>query len=641
MKKVNFFLITVVAFIFASCNLPSINKGKIDFALDDETVSKFFDVAKDVSGADYPITVEVNIHGRLEKSQSQVIKTKDDVTNLNFSFNIPKGLSSDVEVLVTIDKSVVLYRGVTHNVEPDSYSGPVEVVLDQVFDFVEPTIKMTVNGKAVRAIRQKNFEISVVDVNGNPYPRYVKATVTYNAKDPSNEYMPMSTDIVLNGGEKKPLSFDDCFNDYLEVTNIKLEMPGNFVAQKQDTTGHYGYSAIYEPSGYYVLYTNRNELVLLKNIDNLSVKNDVTTLAASNIAGYSFMNGSVRALKSSFTTSNAINKNIYKVFTYTQGSEEKWQFQDEGGFNDPTTMGNNVTHSGRAYYYDIDSAIEYAFTYTQGKNIVYRYSNRPYKERFLEAVELEDNEDFSMKACVYDNKAYIMKYGTIDDPVELRVYSLDNGKRIATIDITQRYPLLYKDTSYLKALYTTDFAYDIIVQDDMVYMLYNQLGANMSTYAYSNGVSRGVLIEIDPSTNTISREFGWTGTPNGTIKCDYPDRDVRRFSPDREDSTTQFFSPLKFVALKPKKLVIADSGMFLYINDDGELTADDVSRVVEIDLETFTMTSQKSIKGNNDYSDISCFFTNLQNPAGSSEIYVENPNSGSSIASYTANVRIE
>lgn len=352
------------------------------------------------------------------------------------------------------------------------------------------------------------------------------------------------------------------------------------------------------------------------------------------------MNGKVKALKSDFTTGNAIYKNVYTMNEYTQSGTDKWELQEAEGFNDPTTMGDNVSHSGRAYYYDIDSAIEYAFTYTEGKNMVYRYSTRPNKEKFLEAVELEDSEDFSMKACVYDNKAYIMKYGTIDDPVELRVYSLDNGKRIATIDITQRYPLLYKDIDKLKDLYTTDFAYDIIVQDDMVYMLYNQLGAEISNYASSNGVSRGVLMEINPQTNTISREFGWTGTPNGTIKCDKPDWDVRRFSPDREDSTTQFFSPLKFVALKPKKLVIADSGMFLYVENE-TIKAKDVSRVVEIDLETFTMTSQKSIKGSTDETDISCFFTNLKKPVGSGTLYIENPNSGSSISNGMTNVRIE
>ena len=640
MKKV-FPLIAVVAFIFVSCNLPSINKGEIDFSLDEEIADKALNIAKETAGEDYPITVEVNIHGRLEKSQSKVIKTKDEAADLNFSFDIPKNSPSDVEVLITIDKSVVLYRGVTRNVKPDDITGPVEVALRQVFEMNEPTIRTTVNGKIVKNIRQKNFEISVVDINGNPYPRCVKATLVYNAKDPYEEFSPVSENIILNGNESKAISFDDCFDNYLHVSQITLEIPGNFVESKTVQAEQNAYPAVYEPSEYYAFYTNDNEIVLLKDIDNLSVKNDVTPLSARSIAGYSFMNGKVKALQSDFTTGNANYKNMYTMFEYTtQLGTDKWELQEAEGFNDPTTMGNNVFHSGRAYYYDIDSAIEYAFTYTDGKNIVYRHLNRPNKDQFLEAVELEDSEDFSMKACVYDNKAYIMKYGTIDDPVELRVYSLDNGKRIATIDITQRYPLLYKDIDKLKDLYTTDFAYDIIVQDDMVYMLYNQLGAEMSNYASSNGVSRGVLMEINPQTNTISREFGWTGTPNGTIKCDKPDRDVRRFSPDREDSRTQFFSPLKFVALKPKKLVIADSGMFLYVENE-MIKAKDVSRVVEIDLETFTMTSQKSIKGSTDETDISCFFTNLQNPVGSVTLYIENPNSGSSISNGMTNVRIE
>lgn len=640
MKKV-FPLIAVVAFIFASCNLPSINKGKIDFALDDETVSKFFDVAKDVSGEDYPITVEVNIHGRLEKSQYKVIKSKDEAAGLNFTFDIPKNSPSDVEVLVTIDKSVVLYRGVTHNVKPDDTTGPVEVALSQVFDFNEPTIRTTVNGKIVKNIRQKNFEISVVDKNGNPYPRYVKATLVYDTKNPYVEYEPIPETIILNGNESKAISFDNCFNDYLEVSEIKLEMPGNFVESKVVREAQNAYPAIYEPSGFYVLQTNDGKLVALKDLDDLAIKDRVTPVGLDQISDYTFIKGNVQALKNTFTTSNSINKNIYKVQTSIRSGKENFDFFEAGGFNSPDTMGNNVSHSGRAYYYDMDSAIEYAFTYTNNKNIVYRYLSRPNKQEFLEAVVLEDSEDFSMKACVYDNKAYIMKYGTIDDPVELRVYSLDNGKRIATIDITQRYPLLYKDISYLKGRYTTDFAYDIIVQDDMVYMLYNQLGAAMSTYAYSNGVSRGVLIEIDPSTNTIKREFGWTGTPNGTIKCENPDYDVRRFSPDREDSTTQFFSPLKFVALKPKKLVIADSGLFLYVDDESKIKASLVNRVVEIDLGTFTMTNQKDIQGGYSSTNFGYFFEDLSNQISSSALYVENPNSGSSIAHFTENVRIE
>ena len=162
-------------------------------------------IAKETAGEDYPITVEVNIHGRLEKSQSKVIKTKDEAADLSFSFDIPKNSPSDVEVLITIDKSVVLYRGVTQNVKPDDITGPVEVDLRQVFEINEPTIRTTVNGKIVKNIRQKNFEISVVDINGNPYPRCVKATLVYNAKDPYEEFSPVSENIILNGNESKAI----------------------------------------------------------------------------------------------------------------------------------------------------------------------------------------------------------------------------------------------------------------------------------------------------------------------------------------------------------------------------------------------------------------------------------------------------
>lgn len=88
----------------------------------------------------------------------------------------------------------------------------------------EPTIRTTVNGKIVKNIRQKNFEISVVDINGNPYPRCVKATLVYNAKDPYEGFSPVSENIILNGNESKAISFDDCYNNYLQVSQITLEI---------------------------------------------------------------------------------------------------------------------------------------------------------------------------------------------------------------------------------------------------------------------------------------------------------------------------------------------------------------------------------------------------------------------------------
>ena len=56
-------------------------------------------------------------------------------------------------------------------------------------------------------------------------------------------------------------------------------------------------------------------------------------------------------------------------------------------------------------------------------------------------------------------------------------------------------------------------------------------------------------------------------------------------------SSTAFYGPEKFIAIKPKKLVIADDGIAYYTNDDGALAYRNVNRVVIVDLQTFSIES--------------------------------------------------
>jgi hypothetical protein len=55
-------------------------------------------------------------------------------------------------------------------------------------------------------------------------------------------------------------------------------------------------------------------------------------------------------------------------------------------------------------------------------------------------------------------------------------------------------------------------------------------------------------------------------------------------------SKTGFYGPVKFVAVKPRKLVIADDGLAFYTDNDGALKYKNVSRVVTVDLESFAIT---------------------------------------------------
>lgn len=56
-------------------------------------------------------------------------------------------------------------------------------------------------------------------------------------------------------------------------------------------------------------------------------------------------------------------------------------------------------------------------------------------------------------------------------------------------------------------------------------------------------------------------------------------------------SKTGFYGPVKFVAIKPRKLVIADDGLAFYTDEDGVLSYKNVNRVVTVDLESFAITN--------------------------------------------------
>ncbi len=62
------------------------------------------------------------------------------------------------------------------------------------------------------------------------------------------------------------------------------------------------------------------------------------------------------------------------------------------------------------------------------------------------------------------------------------------------------------------------------------------------------------------------------------------------FAPTTKTASKYFYGPSKFIAIKPKKLVIADEGYAFYTDNDAYCFKN-VNRIVEIDLETFAFTA--------------------------------------------------
>ena len=72
----------------------------------------------------------------------------------------------------------------------------------------------------------------------------------------------------------------------------------------------------------------------------------------------------------------------------------------------------------------------------------------------------------------------------------------------------------------------------------------------------------------------------------------YPDNTVDSFkfnTPLLSNIESQFCGPQKFVAIKPKKLVIADSGIAFYTDAEGIWKYKNINRIVTVDLESFSI----------------------------------------------------
>lgn len=629
MKKVNLFFLAVV-FIFASCNLPLNNDGKISFELDDTVVENALNIAKEVSGSSqYPVTIEVNVHGRIEKSQSKVISTKSDVNNLSFDFDIPKNTPSDIEVLITIDKSVVLYRGVTRNVMPDNISGAVDVALSQVFEIKQPKFVATVNGSPVKFIRQNECEISVVAEDGSRYPDFVKTTFKYESSNSNVDFQSME----LTGSKPKTIKFSDFKDDEFNPCNVKTNIatdgwlsdtissavvsfkPHMYSASSQYILPSSSYPGGEEGGGYLAV----QDLDALKTCEKVYIKK-------AHAVDYAISSGGAYFL--------ANDKNGDESYV----RRTLWSPDDNPSFitisNWLDGIGGEFKASGesKSICYDIDTETTFVTGIMDEKVVVLPYCDGSFKDLIelpIDARELPiDDSDFgycNFRTAVYDEKIYILFYTTGGG--ELRVYTLDsNPQLVNTVNLEEMFPRPEGADSNIayNSNFNSDSSMDLLVWQDKVYMLYSEVGCTWDpAAAYTNGISRGAVIEYDPVSMSVSRTFGWTpnNKPSAIFKVnDSSGNEVTtpRLSPNSIDSKTGLFGPQRFIALEPKKLVILDSGEFTYIKD-ANVRGKKVNRVVEIDLETFTIGKVTPIADIQTETELHCFNPLSSNLCASSD----------------------
>ena len=171
---------------------------------------------------------------------------------------------------------------------------------------------------------------------------------------------------------------------------------------------------------------------------------------------------------------------------------------------------------------------------------------------------------------------------------------------------------------------------DMIYQDGSVYILYkesdtyksrgavlryNTCSGDIDTLGLAGAIDNDSLAGAKVSTyvwdsvNEINKPLynDEDCTNRWYVDADKVWNSTEIYSPNSFESlsTSQFYGPSKFVAIKPKKLVIADDGIAFYTDND-VLKYKNVNRVVTVDLERFAIenTEDTSVTFDSDKSEM-------------------------------------
>ncbi len=243
--------------------------------------------------------------------------------------------------------------------------------------------------------------------------------------------------------------------------------------------------------------------------------------------------------------------------------------------------------------------------------------------RFAEEDSNRGKIDWETVFTVYNGVAY---FASVSEGVNLVIAKLENavaGGTEGSYNITgsKLVSLELGEMNLSSDAKITDMLY----QDGAVYMLLNDSRTGNSE---SEVYSRGAVIKYDTVFETVTTG-GWTeGKVTKDVKTgatagqygyqlyeSYSDVDdlstgvpfVYDFAGSNgggmdysfyapyDDVGSVFSGPQKFVAIKPKKLVVADSGVAFYTDDEGVLKYKNVNRVVYVDLESLSITGAADV----------------------------------------------
>ena len=190
---------------------------------------------------------------------------------------------------------------------------------------------------------------------------------------------------------------------------------------------------------------------------------------------------------------------------------------------------------------------------------------------------------------------------------------------------------------------------DMLYQDHKLYFLINDDSSTSNNLTYSRGEvymkslvdgseKSGGLVDLtelnsiktgiysgsnsqDYENDIIYSNYGdindlSTGIPAVYEFDDEYNQPIQLYAPYNSSLETSFAGPQKFISVNPKKLVITDSGIAFFTDDNGVTKYKEVNRVVYVDIDDFTIEDSKDmdLQFLDDYKTISLnYYVDLSN----------------------------
>ncbi len=223
-------------------------------------------------------------------------------------------------------------------------------------------------------------------------------------------------------------------------------------------------------------------------------------------------------------------------------------------------------------------------------------------------LEIEEVPNFGyvLNLAVYDEKAYFLVKET--DP-QFKIYVFDFSSEDEQKPLVKTIPVSLDNLDPISSITISDMLY----QDGRLYLLYKEAFSWSGSPSPTTIGNRGAVIEVNLfdgsvrntglTTSALSNtEYKLQGYNNSLMYTDsacttpyIPPAEILTnanveypkicFPNEGEKS---FYGPTRFIAVKPKKLVIADEGLAFY-TDNELLRYKNVNRVVYVDLENFAV----------------------------------------------------